>query len=165
MSTGSPWSEEEIEYLKQHYLSKHAKEIGLDLGRSYASVINQLYKQRLSSKGRKLKHVSIHLKGSRYQKIERCLLPVFHPVMLGIYPVSKYMHGSSNRWRKRRAIILKMHDYCCAYCGDEANTVDHVIPTSKGGTDDPMNLVAACNLCNYGFSDRSKHIEFKIGVI
>lgn len=96
---------------------------------------------------------------------DRCKLPVFHPVMLGIYPSSQYKNGSSNRWRKRRAIILKMHDYCCAYCGDEANTVDHIIPSSRGGTDDPMNLVAACNLCNYGFRDRDKHIEFKIGVI
>ena len=165
MSSGLPWSEEEIEYLKEHYLDKHAREIALDLGRSYGSVINQLFKQRLSTTNRKLKFVYVHTRGSRYQKAERCLLPVFHPVMLGIYPVSKPINGSSNRWRKRRGIILKMHDYCCAYCGDEANTVDHVIPQSRGGTDDPMNLVAACKTCNYGFRDRDKHIEFKIGVI
>ena len=102
--------------------------------------------------------------GAQY-KGDRCKLPVFHPVILGIYPVAKYTHGSSNRWRKRRAIILKMHDYCCVYCGDDANTVDHVIPTSRGGTDDPMNLVAACNSCNFGLGNRDKHIQFKITVI
>jgi len=161
MSAGSRWSEEEIKYLKQYYLEKHAKEIGLDLGRSYPSVSNQLYKQRLSSKGRKLKPVTIHPKGSRYKKLERCVLPVFHPVMVGIYP-STNQGGSHSIWRKRRSIILKMHDYCCAYCGDEADTVDHVLALNKGGTDDINNLVAACKRCNYGFSDRPKHVEFKI---
>jgi 5-methylcytosine-specific restriction endonuclease McrA len=55
-----------------------------------------------------------------------------------------------------------MHDYCCAYCGDEANTVDHIIPINKGGTDHPLNLVAACARCNYGFGDKIKHLEMKI---
>jgi 5-methylcytosine-specific restriction endonuclease McrA len=96
---------------------------------------------------------------------DRCKLGVFHPVIVGIYPVSRYIHGSSNRWRKRRAIILKMHDYCCVYCGDEANTVDHLIPVSKGGTDDPLNLVAACSKCNSGLRDKTKHIEFKISEV
>lgn len=37
----------------------------------------------------------------------------------------------------------------CAYCGDVAPTqVDHVIPLSRGGTDDRANLVPACKSCN-----------------
>ena len=160
----SAWNEEEIQYLKENYLKQHAREIGLALGRSYASVVNQLYKQRLSSTGRKLRPLSPHPRGSRYQKIERCKLPVFHPVMLGIYPVTN-QGGSNGLWSKRRAIILKMHDYCCAYCGDQADSVDHVIAINNGGTDDINNLVAACLSCNSGFRDRPKYIEFKIGVI
>lgn len=31
--------------------------------------------------------------------------------------------------------------------------VDHVLPVSKGGTDDLANLVAACTECNLGKSD------------
>jgi 5-methylcytosine-specific restriction endonuclease McrA len=100
--------------------------------------------------------------GAQY-KGDRCKLSTFHPVTLGIHPVSQTPAGSSSRWRKRRALILKMHDYCCVYCGDEANTVDHVIPITKGGTDHPLNLVACCSRCNSAFGDKTKHIEFKIG--
>lgn len=37
----------------------------------------------------------------------------------------------------------------CAYCGYDLPTqVDHVLPRSRGGTDDPENLVPACKPCN-----------------
>lgn len=40
----------------------------------------------------------------------------------------------------------------CAYCGEPRNlkhmTVDHVIPLSKGGTNDEENLRCACKMCN-----------------
>ena len=151
------WTTQEINYLKENFQHKHAREMAIVLGRTYGAVVNKLYEHRLSSTGRKLKSVKVRI----YQKVEKCKLPVFHPVMVGIYPVTN-QGGSNSLWRKRRAIILKMHDYCCAYCGDEADTVDHVIPLNKGGTDERDNLVAACKACNYGFSDRTKHIEFNI---
>lgn len=41
----------------------------------------------------------------------------------------------------------------CAYCGIELSqdtiTRDHVMPLSKGGKDDWLNVVAACPTCNY----------------
>lgn len=37
----------------------------------------------------------------------------------------------------------------CAYCGDPIPTqVDHIMPRSRGGTDDRDNLAPACRLCN-----------------
>ena len=36
----------------------------------------------------------------------------------------------------------------CSYCGDPAVEIDHVIPTSKGGTHELSNLVPACLRCN-----------------
>jgi 5-methylcytosine-specific restriction endonuclease McrA len=37
----------------------------------------------------------------------------------------------------------------CAYCGDRNPTqVDHIIPRSRGGTDDRENLAPACRMCN-----------------
>lgn len=44
----------------------------------------------------------------------------------------------------------------CVYCGTWlANTIDHVIPTAKGGTDDPPNIVSACHACNSRKADRT----------
>jgi len=60
----------------------------------------------------------------------------------------------STRYRELRKAILKRDDHTCAYCGQEATTVDHIIPISKGGIDHETNLVAACTKCNYGKKDR-----------
>ena len=60
----------------------------------------------------------------------------------------------STKYRELRKAILKRDDNTCAYCGQEATTVDHIIPISKGGVDHETNLVAACTTCNYGKKDR-----------
>lgn len=48
--------------------------------------------------------------------------------------------------------ILNRDGFACRYCHatDVRLTVDHVVPTSLGGTDDPTNLVACCEPCNSG---------------
>ena len=52
--------------------------------------------------------------------------------------------GASYRKDTGRAL----RGFPCAYCGDPASTLDHVIPRVAGGTDDPRNLVPACRSCN-----------------
>lgn len=56
----------------------------------------------------------------------------------------------SQRWR-----VLKRDKFTCQYCGamGVCLEVDHVIPQSKGGSDDDDNLKAACIACNRGKSD------------
>ena len=44
--------------------------------------------------------------------------------------------------------ILERDGFLCRYCGGPANTVDHVVPVERGGSHDPLNLVAACSRCN-----------------
>ncbi len=41
-----------------------------------------------------------------------------------------------------------LRDMQCVYCGDRAQTLDHIVPRSRGGSDDPQNLVPACQRCN-----------------
>ena len=36
----------------------------------------------------------------------------------------------------------------CVYCGEKGDTIDHVIPKSKGGLDIPENTVCCCKHCN-----------------
>lgn len=42
----------------------------------------------------------------------------------------------------------------CVYCGEPATQVDHIVPVSKGGTDDVSNLVPACRSCNSSKGNR-----------
>lgn len=36
----------------------------------------------------------------------------------------------------------------CAYCGDQANSWDHLVPIAKGGVTEPGNIIPACRSCN-----------------
>ena len=66
-------------------------------------------------------------------------------------------NGSSTRWRKLRAFVLKRDNNTCYYCGiPTANTVDHLTPIDKGGTDELSNLVAACSHCNYSQGSKTE---------
>lgn len=58
--------------------------------------------------------------------------------------------------KRLRYEILRRDNHRCRYCGaaapDARLTVDHVVPASLGGSDDPSNLVTACADCNSGKS-------------
>lgn len=56
--------------------------------------------------------------------------------------------GSTRADRKERREILEAANWTCIYCADQADTVDHYIPLSLGGTNDRANKVAACTRCN-----------------
>jgi len=56
------------------------------------------------------------------------------------------MHGVP-RVSKRQVLIRDNRK--CAYCGQFADTIDHVHPRSKGGGNTWDNLVAACRSCNH----------------
>ena len=63
--------------------------------------------------------------------------------------------ANSAQWKNLRASILERDNYTCAYCGVQpCNSVDHVIPIARGGTDEWDNLVAACGTCNSRKRDR-----------
>lgn len=60
--------------------------------------------------------------------------------------------------KKTRFEVFKRDKFTCQYCGQSAPDVilnaDHIVPASKGGDNDIMNLVTSCKDCNAGKSDR-----------
>ncbi|MQA62173.1 MAG: HNH endonuclease [Actinophytocola sp.] len=53
-----------------------------------------------------------------------------------------------------RAGLMHRDGYRCAYCGSKAETVDHVVPRSRGGQHTWQNCVACCARCNHRKADR-----------
>src|SRR5512146_1626594 len=58
--------------------------------------------------------------------------------------------------KRTRFEVFKRDGFKCAYCGrsppDVLLHVDHIVAVANGGTDDPTNLVTACQDCNLGKS-------------
>ncbi len=53
-----------------------------------------------------------------------------------------------------RRAIFQRDGSRCAYCEGKAETVDHVVPKSRGGLHEWTNVVAACARCNHRKADR-----------
>ena len=54
----------------------------------------------------------------------------------------------------RRAVFAR-DDHRCQYCGALADSIDHVMPRSRGGEHAWENVAAACRPCNLGKRDRT----------
>lgn len=59
-------------------------------------------------------------------------------------------------WKRRRQIVLARDNFRCVYCGeaDAEMHIDHVVPISRGGSNEVDNLVAACAACNSSKGDK-----------
>lgn len=51
--------------------------------------------------------------------------------------------------------VLRRDQHRCGYCNGTANTIDHILPRSRGGADSWENLVACCLKCNNVKGDRT----------
>jgi len=62
-----------------------------------------------------------------------------------------YQKQNINTRLTRENLYYRDH-FCCQFCGDpltiKNTTMDHVIPKSKGGPKNWMNIVASCDECN-----------------
>ena len=67
--------------------------------------------------------------------------------------------GYDRRWQRLREMVLK-EEPLCRYCKARglivaSDTVDHMTPKARGGTDDRGNLCGACEHCNYSKGDKT----------
>ncbi|MBF6572003.1 HNH endonuclease [Nocardia farcinica] len=53
-----------------------------------------------------------------------------------------------------RAALMHRDRYRCGYCGGKAETIDHVVPRSRGGEHSWENCVASCAPCNHRKADK-----------
>jgi len=55
---------------------------------------------------------------------------------------------------KKRFNIFQKNEFTCQYCGRKSPEailqIDHIIPKTKGGTDEEKNLITSCRDCNIG---------------
>jgi len=54
----------------------------------------------------------------------------------------------------RRAVFARDGGRC-VYCNSPANSLDHVVPKSRGGQHSWDNVVSACGRCNHAKADRA----------
>lgn len=56
-----------------------------------------------------------------------------------------------------RRTVFARDGHRCQYCGSAAESIDHVLPRSRGGLHAWDNVVAACRRCNTRKEDRLPH--------
>ena len=61
------------------------------------------------------------------------------------------------RFRQWRQSIHKFTGKSCIYCGNPSESIDHILPRSKGGLSNTENCVPACLSCN---GDKSNNEAF-----
>jgi len=63
-------------------------------------------------------------------------------------PEHTIRNGSTRAWRTTRAAILARDGHACVLCGQPGREVDHVVPVSAGGGDEPSNTRTLCRDCH-----------------
>lgn len=84
---------------------------------------------------------------------ERVALPEPSVVRL-----ARYVRVPHNRTvAVNRRTVFARDGHRCQYCGAAAESIDHVVPRSRGGLHAWDNVVAACRRCNTRKEDRLPH--------
>lgn len=89
--------------------------------------------------------------GDGFLRSERRTIPVPSVVRLNRYvKVARRRNISVTR----RAVFAR-DGWRCGYCAGAAETIDHVLPRSRGGGHTWDNVVASCERCNHKKNDRT----------
>jgi 5-methylcytosine-specific restriction endonuclease McrA len=88
--------------------------------------------------------------GQGYLHSARTSVPVPQVVRLARYVRVPYRRQLP---LTRRAVLAR-DAHRCVYCTVRADTIDHVVPRSRGGRNEWTNVVAACARCNHRKGDR-----------
>ncbi len=91
------------------------------------------------------------IKESKFEiRSENKIIKIPKVALLTYYVKAPY----SRRVALNRSNIFIRDFYTCQYCGNNAESIDHVIPKSKGGEHEWSNVVACCKKCNLTKADK-----------
>tara|TARA_B100001250_G_scaffold164409_1_gene141399 strand:+ start:3130 stop:3642 length:513 start_codon:yes stop_codon:yes gene_type:complete len=91
------------------------------------------------------------IKESKYEiRSENKIIKIPKVALLTYYVKAPY----SRRVALNRSNIFIRDFYTCQYCGNNAESIDHIIPKSKGGEHEWSNVVACCKKCNLTKADK-----------
>jgi 5-methylcytosine-specific restriction endonuclease McrA len=96
------------------------------------------------------------LDGDRVLRSARTTFPVPSVIRRRIYLNIRQRCQASGMKRTR---IYMRDKFRCQYCGEKkaasALTLDHILPSSRGGDNSPLNVVTACMSCNQRKGNRT----------
>lgn len=114
--------------------------------------------RQFSRAGKRYRFCSTRCSGD-YQSRTRLTRAVDDPRVLRIHRETSAPGLGSKRRAMLRAKWVRQ-EKPCVYCGRPADTIDHVLPLVRGGTNYEGNLAPACRRCNSSKSGRMV-IEWK----
>jgi 5-methylcytosine-specific restriction endonuclease McrA len=85
--------------------------------------------------------------------LHAALISVPNPIVIRLRYVVKVPYHRRTAL-SRRAVFVR-DDHRCQYCGALADSIDHVMPRSRGGQHAWDNVAAACRPCNLSKRDRT----------
>lgn len=110
---------------------------------------------------RRARYCSIECFGQADSTRRRALRPVATAKARRV-ELSARAAGLGEKARLHLLRIWQAQGRPCTYCAGPAETVDHVVPLVRGGTNHEGNLTPACRSCNSRKQDRLV-IEFRLG--
>jgi len=83
--------------------------------------------------------------------------PITIPSKLKLIEYHQHLFKPKRTPFSRRRVFHR-DSYTCCYCGKKIKdkpTIDHIIPKSKGGRTDYLNVVTSCTKCNFKKGDKT----------
>ncbi len=71
------------------------------------------------------------------------------------YAKSKKIRAASNKNPLTQEWVQILLKDPCFYCGNSCESIDHVTPVSRNGTDDVTNIMGVCKECNSSKKDKN----------
>lgn len=92
---------------------------------------------------------------SEWKTMRDAILPLYRTAEGNIQEWKKALHAYDGKrlppaeWYIVKTIVLARDSGICTYCGNKRNPhVDHIVPVSRGGSNDFVNLTTSCGPCN-----------------